>query len=561
MLDIDAHLLCVHVRVQRQQSCCMQDQQEGRETSREDSADDTKQIKKAQEKGKATKSATGLKAGKPIQTLDSPLEIFIICAQGVCRFFHTPKDNTDTEDNMSTGRFPSGGRDKYRLHMVTWNVATAEPPDDVTSLLQLDVQPPTDLYVIGLQEVCATPVRFISDLMADDSWSHVFMDTLAPRGFVKVASMRMQGLLLLVFAKQAHIPYIRDIQTTFTRTGIFGYWGNKGAVSVRCSFYGHKVCFLNCHLAAHMNYALQRVDEFEHILETQDFDVADTPRVLDHKLVFWFGDLNFRIADHGLHFLRSSINGGRVNLLWDKDQLISMKKKEAFLQEFEEGPLNFKPTYKFGRNSDAYDISGKKRKPAWTDRILWRIKPKNVPLDGDDDDDKASASTEDDLDEYPLVVSQDKYTSDMSYGVSDHKPVMASFSLELRKHFDTALVHVSPEGVWSADHDALLNYTVQEDFMSSTWDWIGLYKVGFKSASDYETFVWVREDELPETDEIIQVSVDKDDIPLLGGHFVLGYYSTNMQSIIGLSANFQILESKRAVMEGLVPENANGLTK
>ncbi|XP_061926116.1 inositol polyphosphate 5-phosphatase K-like isoform X7 [Entelurus aequoreus] len=457
------------------------------------------------------------------------------------------------------GRFSP--TDAFRLHMVTWNVATAEPPDDVTSLLQLDVQPPTDLYVIGLQEVCATPVRFISDLMADDSWSHVFMDTLAPRGFVKVASMRMQGLLLLVFAKQAHIPYIRDIQTTFTRTGIFGYWGNKGAVSVRCSFYGHKVCFLNCHLAAHMNYALQRVDEFEHILETQDFDVADTPRVLDHKLVFWFGDLNFRIADHGLHFLRSSINGGRVNLLWDKDQLISMKKKEAFLQEFEEGPLNFKPTYKFGRNSDAYDISGKKRKPAWTDRILWRIKPKNVPLDGDDDDDKASASTEDDLDEYPLVVSQDKYTSDMSYGVSDHKPVMASFSLELRKHFDTALVHVSPEGVWSADHDALLNYTVQEDFMSSTWDWIGLYKVGFKSASDYETFVWVREDELPETDEIIQVSVDKDDIPLLGGHFVLGYYSTNMQSIIGLSANFQILESKRAVMEGLVPENANGLTK
>lgn len=36
-----------------------------------------------------------------------------------------------------------------RLQVVTWNVATAEPPEDVTSLLQLDVQPPTDLYVIG----------------------------------------------------------------------------------------------------------------------------------------------------------------------------------------------------------------------------------------------------------------------------------------------------------------------------------------------------------------------------------------------------------------------------
>lgn len=45
------------------------------------------------------------------------------------------------------------------------------------------------------------------------------------------------------------------------------------------------VCFLNCHLAAHMNYALERVDEFEYILESQDFDISDTPNVLDHKSV------------------------------------------------------------------------------------------------------------------------------------------------------------------------------------------------------------------------------------------------------------------------------------
>lgn len=52
---------------------------------------------------------------------------------------------------------------------------------------------------------------------------------------------------------------------------------------MRFSFYGHMVCFLNCHLAAHMNYALQRVDEMEYILEAQDFDITDTPRILDHK--------------------------------------------------------------------------------------------------------------------------------------------------------------------------------------------------------------------------------------------------------------------------------------
>lgn len=56
-------------------------------------------------------------------------------------------------------------------------------------------------------------------------------------------------------------------------------------MTVRFSFYGHMVCFLNCHLAAHMNYALQRVDEIEYILETQDLDLSDTPHVRDHKSV------------------------------------------------------------------------------------------------------------------------------------------------------------------------------------------------------------------------------------------------------------------------------------
>ena len=61
------------------------------------------------------------------------------------------------------------------------------------------------------------------------------------------------------------------------------FQGNKGAVSVRLSFYGHSLCFLNCHLSAHMNYASARVGEFEHILDTQTFECLEASGVLDHR--------------------------------------------------------------------------------------------------------------------------------------------------------------------------------------------------------------------------------------------------------------------------------------
>ncbi|XP_038548963.1 inositol polyphosphate 5-phosphatase Ka isoform X2 [Micropterus salmoides] len=456
-------------------------------------------------------------------------------------------------------------RESFRLHMVTWNVATADPPDDLTSLLHLNSPKSPDLYVIGLQEVYSKPLRFVSDIVFDDPWSHLFMSTLAPRKYVKVSSIRMQGLLLLFFSKLEHVPFIRDIQATYTRTGIFGYWGNKGGVSVRLSFYGHTLCFLNCHLAAHMKFATERVDEFEYIMDTQTFDCKKAQRIVDHRLVFWFGDLNFRIQDHGMHFVRSCINNQNYHLLWSKDQLTMMKKKEQMLQDFEEGPLDFQPTYKFDLNSDTYDSSGKKRKPAWTDRILWRLRPKAPPPDEQDDnrvglDAKMVRQLEED-EEYPLKIRQELYTSNMEYSISDHKPVIGVFTLELRKMYNTPLVRLQAEGDWSADIDAMVVYSPLQPFPSSTWDWIGLYKVGFTCVSDYITYTWVKDDEVAFNDEVIQVYVSKEEIPVRGGECVLCYYSSTLRCIIGISEPFKVHESKVAVEEGLVPEKINGLDK
>lgn len=41
-------------------------------------------------------------------------------------------------------------------------------------------------------------------------------------------------------------------------------------------------------------------------------------------------------------------------------------------QGYEEGVINFAPTYKYDLFCDDYDTSEKARVPSWTDRCLWK---------------------------------------------------------------------------------------------------------------------------------------------------------------------------------------------
>ncbi|XP_037663871.1 inositol polyphosphate 5-phosphatase K isoform X1 [Choloepus didactylus] len=423
----------------------------------------------------------------------------------------------------------SSGR-KLSIHVVTWNVASAAPPPDLNDLLQLNNQNLNlDIYIIGLQEMNCGIMSLLSDTAFEDPWSSFFMDVLSPLSFIKVSSVRMQGLLLLVFAKHQHLPFIQILSTKSTPTGFFGYWGNKGGVNTCLKLYGYHVSIINCHLPPHLANNDQRLEHFDRILEMQNFEGQDIPNILDHDLIFWFGDMNFRIEDFGLHFVRESIKSRCFSDLWEKDQLSITKRHDLLLREFQEGPLLFPPTYKFDRNTNNYDTSEKKRKPAWTDRILWRLK--RQPQAGPD------------ISKLPdphFCLTLRSYVSHMMYSISDHKPVTGTFDLELKPLMSAPLVILIPEGLWTMEDDMLISYSLTADFVSSPWDWIGLYKVGLRHINDYVSYVWVRDNQVSFSDGPNQVYINTRDIPETEDQFLLCYYSNSLHSVVGISKSFQI---------------------
>uniref|UniRef100_A0A8C4UUP2 Phosphatidylinositol 4,5-bisphosphate 5-phosphatase A n=1 Tax=Falco tinnunculus TaxID=100819 RepID=A0A8C4UUP2_FALTI len=441
--------------------------------------------------------------------------------------------------------------DSFRITVVTWNVGTAMPPNDVTSLLHLNTGETNDadMIAIGLQEVNSKINKRLKDALFTDQWSELFMDVLSPFHFILVSTVRMQGVILLVFAKYYHLPFLQDIQTDCTRTGLGGYWGNKGGVSIRLSIFGHMVCFLNCHLPAHLEKAEQRKEDFATILHMQQFEGHAASGILDHDLVFWFGDLNFRIESLDIRFVKYAIDSNILSQLWEKDQLNIAKSTWPVLSGFQEGPLNFPPTFKFDVGTNKYDSSAKKRKPAWTDRILWKIKSPGVGLGAGGR--RPSRGV--------LSVSQLCYCSHMEYTVSDHKPVAAIFAVQFASKADKPPVEIYVADEWSRPEQAVVRYKMAAGFHRSSWDWIGLYRVGFRHPKDYVSYVWARSDDgerCLEKQLCAQVIFSEEALPKGKGEYILGYYSNASSSIAGVTEPFQI--SLPRSEEGSSPTDSSG---
>ena len=200
--------------------------------------------------------------------------------------------------------------------------------------------------------------------------------------------------------------------------------GNADELWIRDRIHDSYVYFANAHLAAFQDGADKRNFDFHDISKRAIFAAPSAGRpfstsaLADCDLCVFFGDLNYRI-DMPIDAIRSGIKRADWPALLEHDQLKLAKSHKSAFEGYEEGEITFPPTYKFDKGTDTYDSSEKQRRPAYTDRVLWR--KGTVHADSSDSD------------IHQVEVHSEEYASAMDVRLSDHKPVLARLRVNLAR--------------------------------------------------------------------------------------------------------------------------------
>ncbi|UXI22038.1 Nucleobindin-1 [Sarcoptes scabiei] len=268
--------------------------------------------------------------------------------------------------------------DNYSLFIGTWNVngQTLTRADLIKKyFLSIDTNGP-DLYAIGFQELDLSKEAFLfNDNKREDYWLKICEQSLHPdRNYFLVKKIRLIGMMIVVFAAQEFLPLIKNVAAETVGTGILGKMGNKGGVAVRFDLHDTSICFVNCHLAAHVEQFERRNSDFREINSRLQFQSLKPfpKRICDHDQIYWFGDLNYRIMRLNSDDVKQLLDDGHIDIVLAHDQLLKQMQLNNCFQGFTEGPINYQPSYKYNPGTNQWDSSEKRRPPAWCDRILWK---------------------------------------------------------------------------------------------------------------------------------------------------------------------------------------------
>jgi phosphatidylinositol-bisphosphatase len=294
----------------------------------------------------------------------------------------------------------------------TWNVNAKGKDESLDEWICSDWGPDgryaPDIVAVGFQEIVdLNAVNVAVDNKTQQRtqyWVDRLRSTLnAPhrthpnpqeKGYALLMQRSMVGLLVCIFVKAPHRNRVKAVASDSVGVGVMGMMGNKGGVSIRVQFYDSTLCFVNSHLAAHRENVAGRNADFVNILGKLSFDVGEetvrevirngsmsqwasgsaSVAITDHDLIFWLGDLNYRV-DESLPTAKimELVEKGKITELRPLDQLNMERREGRVFQGFEEGIITFPPTYKYQPGTDMYEKRPEKklRAPAWCDRILW----------------------------------------------------------------------------------------------------------------------------------------------------------------------------------------------
>lgn len=337
------------------------------------------------------------------------------------------------------------------------------------------------------------------------------------------------GTVLAVFCHSKHLLRLRHIDTSYLRVRNLG---QKAAVAIRIQLYGVHFAFVGCHLTAHEWNLEKRIQDYDYIVENLLFPGGDEfANVLYHDYIIVMGDLNFRLQSQSLDHdeIISYVDKGDYKPLVEQDSLIQIQKQGRAFQEFSEAPISFLPTFKFKIGNQEHD---RKRRPGYTDRILYRANTYNL-------EDVAG-----------LDLVPENYRSVPEVIVSDHKPVICSFTsriipldVALRKSLPAykPIVDFDHMGDWRKGLDDLIaTYQVisGQGYYISDYDWIGLFRADFHSLEDYESFTWSSQNRRSQVKHVVAFG---EEINVISPGKYCFLYIGAKNCVLGQSNNFQIL--------------------
>lgn len=231
-----------------------------------------------------------------------------------------------------------------KLFVSTWNQGDTEPASNIGGdWLPLDGT--VDLFVIGTQESpLANALGLSAGAAASTKWFKILEETVGGE-YVTVATRSMYQNHLWVATKREHAGKITGVETYQAEQGLGKIWGNKGGTAVALRFNGHRLAFVNTHLAAHTEKWERRNEDIGNIVQEVHFGIYQQVEFHTQYTTFWLGDMNYRVEMDRVE-AAALCDAGQCAELFPHEQL-KREMAKGLLDGFVEGQLTFRPTYKF----------------------------------------------------------------------------------------------------------------------------------------------------------------------------------------------------------------------